>query len=284
MPNNTDVSILTNGTLLNEEILGFLKQNKVSLGISIDGSKLAHNNKRKSLRNTDTYSLILEKTRLCRNLGIDFGISSTLTWDNINNFETTIHTIVDEIKPSMVGFNLLMDKSCKDSEDKNYADRAADFMIKSFKVFREEGLYEDRMMRKSRSFVSGTLKLFDCAAAGGNQIVILPDGQIGICQAFIGSKKYFVSNVFDPFFDPKKSPDYLDWSRRTPFNMNECLTCKGIGICGGGCPSNAYNSNGSIWAIDKKFCSHNLKTLDFLIWDLYSSSGQIFNLNDSMQC
>lgn len=128
-------------------------------------------------------------------------------------------------------------------------------------------------MRKAKAFVEGKMHIFDCAAAGGNQIVIAPDGHVGICQAFLGSREYFVSQVEDKNFDPATNPAFLEWKDRAPVNMDECLDCEGLGICGGGCPYNAFATEGSIWNLDKRFCKHTLKALDFLVWDLYESNS-----------
>lgn len=54
--------------------------------------------------------------------------------------------------------------------------------------------------------------------------------------------------------------------------MEECKNCPALGICGGGCPFNAYQQEKNIWALDKRFCIHAKMTLEWLIWDLYQNS------------
>ena len=265
----TITSIVTNGTLLTDEILEAIKSNGVALGISIDGFMLAQDNNRKFTSGQKSYDTVMAAVRKCRKHQVEFSISSTISWDNINNFDETMNNILNVIKPSGVGFNILMDKTCSASDNDDYADKAAEFIVEAFKIFRDHGIYEDRIMRKTKAFVEGKMHIFDCAAAGGNQIVIAPDGQVGICQAFLGTRDYFVSSVTEAGFDPSINAAFIEWKDRAPVNMKECLDCEGLGICGGGCPYNAFATEGTIWGLDKRFCKHTLKALEFLVWDLY---------------
>ena len=102
-------------------------------------------------------------------------------------------------------------------------------------------------------------------------MVISPDGTVGICHGFFSNRKYFEGSVHDHLFNPIQSDIFKEWNQRTPFNMPECKDCPGISICGGGCLMNAEKLYGSIWEKDKQFCIHCLKTLEWMIWDLYES-------------
>lgn len=134
-------------------------------------------------------------------------------------------------------------------------------------------------MRKVDSFVKSEIYAFDCGAAGGGQIVIAPDGQVGICHGYLGSRKHFATTVDDETFDPRNDPVFIEWSRRSPLNMDACRECPALGICGGGCPLNADFEEGSIWGLDKRFCVHCKTTLEWLIWDLYK---QMINKTSSV--
>ncbi len=78
-----------------------------------------------------------------------------------------------------------------------------------------------------------------------------------------------MTTVDDDQFDPRLDPVFLEWSRRSPLAMAACQDCVALGICGGGCPLNADNEEGSIWGLDKRFCVHCKMTLEWLVWDLY---------------
>lgn len=150
--------------------------------------------------------------------------------------------------------------------------RVAEAMIECYKIARRVGLYEGRMMRKIKAFVGQYFYDRDCSAVG-RQIVVGPKGEIGTCAAFYKSGEYFVRPGEElKGFDPYGHPYWQEWSRRMPLNFPECLKCPALGICGGGCPYNAWVRHGSIWEIDDFFCPHALKTLEWLVWDLYDQS------------
>lgn len=108
----------------------------------------------------------------------------------------------------------------------------------------------------------------------GNQIVISPQGLIGVCHEGIGEKRTFVSNINDNGFNFYANQDINSWAKRSPFNMLECIECEALGICGGGCPYGAMLKTGSIHEVDKRFCVHSKETLEWLIWDLFDKVKQ----------
>jgi uncharacterized protein len=130
-----------------------------------------------------------------------------------------------------------------------------------------------KVLLEEYAFIERRVLPFDCGAAGGNQIVIAPNGDVGICHGYTMEKKYFPTHVDDHNFDITKDPDFLEWSMRSPLNMPECQGCIALGICGGGCPFQAEIATGSIWGLDERFCTHAKMTLEWLIWDIYAQMG-----------
>ena len=99
--------------------------------------------------------------------------------------------------------------------------------------------------------------------------MIAPNGEVGLCHGYQGDRQTFVTNVLDDDFDPSENPTFQEWARRSPFNMDACRSCPVLGLCGGGCPLNAHTQAGSIWELDRRFCTHAKMTLEWLIWDLH---------------
>jgi uncharacterized protein len=98
---------------------------------------------------------------------------------------------------------------------------------------------------------------------------ISPDGQIGICQGYMGSRKTFANSVFEDQYSPLEDPVFWEWSRRSPLNMEKCFSCSALSTCGGGCPRNADFIHGSIWKIDSAFCHFAQKAQEWMIWKKY---------------
>jgi uncharacterized protein len=267
-PKNVIFGMITNGSLLSSEIIDFCKQHKVSIGISYDVDKDAHSN-RKATNNNETYNIVREKIELCKHKELPFTLSTTITESVIRNKRSVLNEIL-KINPNNLGFNLLIPNKAQ-KQDNQYYEKATDFIIEAFKIFRKKGIYEDRIMRKVKAFSNKQMYLYDCCASGGNQYVISPTGEIGICHAYLNNRQYFSSSVFDMSFDFNTNENFKHWRNRTPLLMEKCVDCECLGICGGGCPYVAEYLNGSIYELDERFCIHAKRLLKWLVNDLYEN-------------
>jgi len=63
---------------------------------------------------------------------------------------------------SNVGFNPLLNSHQYKIKDSSYPSKVAKTMIECFKIARERGIYEARMMRKVKAFVDGMIYDRDC--------------------------------------------------------------------------------------------------------------------------
>ena len=176
--------------------------------------------------------------------------------------------LIDKYQIKSMGFNILLTDSVYSVPEQYFID-VSQFIVDAFKIFRDKGIYEDRIMRKVNAFVEHKLHFQDCAAEGGNQLVVAPDGEVGLCHGYLSTRETFVTNVNDIDFDMTTDPVFLDWNKRTPFNMPQCENCMALGTCGGGCALNAKANGKSIWDLDERFCVHAKATIEFLIWDLF---------------
>lgn len=266
---NIEMSIVTNGLLLNDDKINRLHELGVAIAISIDGFTEEANSMRVDTAGKPVYYRILEILNKCKQLSVDVSLSVTLSEETIKNTKDIL-SLVDTYGIKAFGFNIMMSDETF-VLPQSYNEAAAQFIIDEFVELRERGIYEDRMMRKLKSFSKAQVYFSDCAATTGGQVVIAPNGQVGICHGCLHDKQYFVSNVNDDEFVAVKNGDFFEWSQLTPLNHEECMDCPALGICGGGCPVNAMHlkAGNTIHSIDERFCVHSKKTLEFFIKDLY---------------
>lgn len=266
---NMELSMVSNGLLLTEERALKLKELGVAIAISVDGFTEEANSMRVDVAGNNVFNKILKTLDMCKKVGVDVSLSVTLSEETIKSTKDILE-LVDKYGVTSFGFNIMM-------SDENfvlpqeYNEKAAQFIIDEFVELRKRGIYEDRIMRKLKSFTKSQVYFSDCAATGGGQIVIAPNGQVGICHGCLHNKQYFVSYVDDETFDATKHKDFIEWSQLTPVNKEECQDCAALGICGGGCPINAMHlkKGNTIHDLDERFCAHAKLTLEFLIKDLY---------------
>jgi uncharacterized protein len=269
LPETLRTSLVTNGTLMTSKIARVLVDNEVEVGVSIDGPRELHNKYRKTCSGEGTFDKAVKALKMLQDYGVNVGVSCTITEETANKMPEIFQWFIDNLDITIMGFNPLLDSKKFSVNNSDYYSKVAKGMIECFKIGREKGIMEDRIMRKVNAFTQQYFYDRDCSACG-RQITVGPNGKIGICHSFYGTGNYFVEMTSD--FDPFRHPFWKEWNKRIPLNMEKCQQCPAIGICGGGCGFNAFVRNGSIREIDDTFCFHSLYTLEWLIWDLYEKT------------
>ena len=253
--------------VVTSEIAQFLAGHQITASVSLDGRKIAHNRERIFHSGEGTFDTTLRGFMLLKKYGVNVGVSCTIAESGVDNVEDTIAFITDELGIRSFGFNILREtQASRLTDPEGYAHKVSNALIRAFKIARDRGVYEDRMMRKVRCFIKRQPYLNDCAGCG-SEIAVSPDGLVGVCHGAVGLKHYFVPLTAK--IDPLTHPYWTEWRTRSPFNMPECIDCVALGICGGGCPYEALLKEGTIWNLDRRFCVHAKATLEFLIQDLW---------------
>lgn len=269
---DSQVSIVCNGTLITPSFISFLEKHRriVNVSVSLDGPKDIHDQWRVDRKGRGSYYRALQGYRRLQEAGLKPAISCTLAPTSLSCMTEIVDWLIS-LEPNGLGFNTLVDIPGL-TMDASYAKQVAEAMIYAFIRLREAGIYEDRMMRKVEAFAEEEPYLKDCAGCG-RQVVVAANGDLGICHGYTATRQYFRANINQiGDFDPRQDDAYLEWNRHSPVNMPECHTCPAVGICGGGCANNAEQRHGSIWAIDDQFCPHALKTLSWMIGELYEET------------
>ena len=267
-PNDVKFGMVTNASLLTEDIIKYCISKDIEIGISFDIIEEA-SSKRITKNGKNTFNIVKEKISLCQKLGAEFSISTTVTNEILSNYVKVVDKII-QLNPPSISLNMLIPDKGADF-DHSYYNEYADFLIYAYSRLREFGIYEDRIMRKIKAFANQSLYYNDCCATGGNQFVITHNGKIGICHAFLNTEEFFNASVFDEDMSLSTNRDSLLWSQITPLKKTQCLECECLGICGGGCAYVANNTNGSIDATDEGFCIVTKKILRWMINDLYKT-------------
>ncbi len=267
---NTEMTVITNGTLLSREYIVKLRDLGVTVNISIDGLTREANKMRVDASGAEVYKRLISTLNLCRELNITPSLSVSLTPATIKDLSGMIQ-LVKEYGISGLGYNILLN-SDNYKLPNGYYDEASQFILDSFGLLRPMGVYEDRIMRKLNAFTSSEIYFSDCGATSGGQVVFSPDGRVGICHELLAEKENFVTTVDDDHFDARQHPLWQKWSSYIPLKNDDCIDCEALGICGGGCPVNARATNPTkgLSCIDERSCIHTKQTLRFLINDLYN--------------
>jgi uncharacterized protein len=287
---SVELTMLTNGLLVDETTVDIARETQTFVAISWDGPDEFHDSVRLDVGGGPTSAKALRAFHLLQDAGLTPGISCTIHRYNVDHIVEIAQYIAEKLKPSGMGFNLLLPLIGSGNPLDVPHDYAVQQLIKAFKILREHGIYEDRIMRRLKPFVERGFYYKDCMGVGG-QIVVTPEGQIGPCQGFIGVDGFFPLGVDELHacleeLDSSRiyaHPLFNEWNLRLPLNMSNCVDCFAISVCGGGCPYASYANHNSIWKVDERICFQAKAVYEWLIWETYdrmlceieSSSGSL---------
>lgn len=272
LPNRVDKILITNGTLITPKIAEELKKHNVMVSVSIDGPKEIHDINRVFQGGKGSFQKIMAGFRILKEAGISPTVSCVLSKESLYYASDIIHWLLDELEIKALGFNHVSIVPNVSNYDPVYEANFGESLLKVQEIIQEEypDVYERRMNHKINAFLDRKILKADCTGCG-EQMSVSPDGQIGICQGYMGSRKTFGSSVFDIKYDPSMDPVFIEWSQRSPLNMPQCYQCPALATCGGGCPRNADYINGSIWEVDSAFCHFAKKAQEWMIWKKYET-------------
>ncbi|MBW8009623.1 MAG: radical SAM protein [Chloroflexi bacterium] len=266
---NCSFTMNTNGTLVDEPSAKLLKRFDVEVGLSIDGPENVHDKLRIDRGGKGTFSRAITGYKKLKENGVNVGISCTITPANVGHLAEVTTWLINDLGIESLGFNLMIGEEADSGIVDDYTNSAAKALMDSFEIAKEAGVYEERVMRRVNALSDGQVSLNDCGGCG-QQVVITPDNQIGVCQAFMNTGENFFP--FNEVENPSNHELWKKWRKRSPFNIPECLDCEALGMCGGGCPYNSLIRYGDFMAPDLVHCAHVKETLHFLLGDLWELS------------
>ena len=265
-----ELSMVTNGILLSDEIIDFLKEFNFSVGISIDGPKEINDLNRITYgTKAGTYDIVEKNIKKLEKKDVDYGLSITVSNKLLEKQDEFLKWL-EELKPKSFSYNM-MHYTYKTNEWKKYYVDVTKFLIKSNNLMFDKGYSEDRIRRKYVAFYDRDFKYSDCAARGGNQFTVKPDGNIVICHGLWNTKENIIGNIneIDSINDIFKSKRYEEWYRNIPLNNKKCQDCKALYMCGGGCAMQSRDLFGGEKEIDKAFCIHTKQLQQYILKELY---------------
>ena len=261
---NFDAFILSNGSLMNEEILRTVDRNYVSLGISLDGRREINDYQRPDASGKGTYDLISKnieyvlqnaKSRSVKNLwglvvitaktGNLMDVLAEYKQRGINSVQMRLVRVPNDSEFSVSGENIFkIKKMYKDLID-SFKKDIDQCDISNIKMILNDSDYLGKILvRLFKQKIVNTRCL-----AGKNKISITANGDIYPCDAFVGIDRYKIGNI-----NGSKQLFENDFVCMSVDKRDECKKCWAKYLCGGDCLHNSYIHNGNISQPDSEFC------------------------------
>lgn len=228
---DADFALATNGTLLTDKIVDFIKAENISVMVSLDGDKETNDTMRVFSNGHGSYDFIEPKIRLLEIKSVNYQIAVTLDEHNIHNLFHTIEYLLNHFRVKTV--NLNYPYYLKNMNLKQLTDTIMDVNKKLIEKHRlVTGEFYDNFIKP---IFEGRTSLY-CGGFDG-QIVIHPNGNISPCIAL--SEPPYAEPIGD--VDSLKtlylSPVFSDWMDLvTRYTKGSCMECSYLNICSLGCP------------------------------------------------
>lgn len=258
--------IITNGYLLTKDISDKLVEFGIKgIQVTIDGVKKTHDKKRVLINGKGTFDTIIKNIVNC-NKNIKITIRVNLDKDNIDEVDLFIDYINEiglEVYENVNFYFAIIRESYKN----NGGIRKSYFSLEEYSF--KESLLNKKALEKGINILKDINPISQsCGAVSPNSMVVEPDGTIQKCYELVGDKFTKIGNIMNSDFvkDDLILKNQSEWYSWSPFEQKDCLECKVLPLCLGGCPYYSLND------VNSYLYKENL----------YKCSSLKFNLEDNL--
>ncbi len=260
-------TLTTNGTLIDDDVIGFANKEMSNVVMSIDGRKEINDRMRPFPKGAGSYDVIVPKfkhfaeTRDQQN----YYVRGTYTSFN-KDFSNDVLHLAD------LGFEQISVEPVVAKPEDDYALRESDLP----ELFEEYDKLTAEMIKRRRegnafNFFHFMIDLEGgpCVAkrlsgcgSGTEYVAVTPGGDIYPCHQFVGEEEMKLGDVFSGI----ERTDLVDkFKKCNVYSKPECRECFARFYCSGGCAANAYNFVGDINGNYKVGCELQKKRVECAI-------------------
>lgn len=237
--------IQTNCSLMDDEIARFLYENRVAIGVSLDGRPQINDQLRVLKNGQGATSSILKGIEVLKRNNVAIGLTCVITSHNVDYLDGLIELAYYLGNVRIIGFDLLRGQgrgrllNPPDAQSLLYSLEKVKSKYDQLRQLTGINIKLSQRERAQIQLLNGNDKNFNhCYAVKGEAAFIAPDGNIYACPSFIGCEEFYLGNVYSGIIDEKiKALRY-----RINESMFFCTECKDFFICGGGCFARWYGS------------------------------------------
>lgn len=247
--------IVTNGTILNEQIIDMLKRFDIELQISLDGIGLEHDRNRIFANGKGTYSTIIKSIKKLRRAGIQFSIRATVD-DNRN--PARVKNELSELGAGRIKLYWSTPKSGSMLSDRRPVELYQRMTIAERDYFLDAVASRDHQRVSRLAAVSDLPGLFarlhyaepkfSYCNAGHGYLAVSPTGEIYVCHRFTGKSNYRLGSIY------QSSLSDFDDREMQVMRQDQCSNCFARFLCGGGCFSDNLAMTGDTGIPANDFC------------------------------
>jgi uncharacterized protein len=250
--------LTSNGTLLDDERLAFLKTHVSHIAVSLDGDAEATNTGRRFKHGAgDVHGTVLENIRRLREAGIPFALRGTVGEENAASLEQAaaylngLGAVSVRIAPAVQAVEWRRDALRAWTDGYGRLNRAS---LESI-LAGEEPVVANELCKVATHRLLGERRVYPCAAGEG-VLAVAADGGVYPCDHFVGEDAFRMGSVHDPEFP---GPAFSEVAARLKGNSVDrrprCSRCDVRYDCGGECPAQSFLRRGDIAEPSPSHCA-----------------------------
>ena len=237
--------VVSNGTLLTPSIVEKLKPLGLKeASITLDGPEAVHNLSRPLRAGGGSFKKIVENIKAVCGM-IDINIGGNFTEANYREFPTLLDYLLNEgITPDRIA-SIKFDPVFGETSEYSPPGMTGACCSPNEPWMFEAGIMLREEVMK-RGFKTGGIQPVVCAIDLNNRHIINYDGNIFKCTGFFDRKDFVTGNVKSGVIDNGSMYNLDNWK------IEECLSCKYLPLCFGGCRYMKYVRDGNLSGVDCK--------------------------------
>ena len=274
------LGITTNGTLLNDERIKFLKDNGIGMLFSIDGAKETQDYNRPYADGRGSFDSL---ENIIPKIGKEF-INTTFRMTTI---PATCHNVFNNIKFAEAnGYNNFFlvpnvfeewDNESKETlrkEVSKYGDYYIDCMRNNIqpmtfstfdKSFNDIKMINHAIRTKTYRCSPGCKAMGKCGLGASRFASVHPNGNLYGCQEMTSNEGpdsiFYIGNIFTGVDDDRRTALMALYDQET-ITGEDCATCRYNRVCDGGCVANNYLATNNLAHLPKVYCWWKRMLLD----------------------
>jgi len=272
---NLLTGVLSNGTIMNDDIIDFFKESDMGLAFSFDCTKKAHDSCRVYPDGSGSYEKVLKTLERVSGEGIHFNLITVVNKQN--------YTELDKLVPLMERHEIPL-VTCNPMFFGGRGKEVAGLGITGQQYFEgmkklldaiiEHNLHSPRKIYEiNTSFLARNMTYLDytymCLSspcgAGIATLSVMPNGDVYPCDEFIGMKDFLSGNIAnEPLEGVMQGSRMKKVSNIIVENIGRCSGCDWKRFCGGGCRSKNYHFTGKLEG-ESPLCEYYKRMIPYMI-------------------
>jgi uncharacterized protein len=285
-------SIMTNGTLLNDEFLDFFAENNFRVGFSLDGIPETHNHNRPYKDGNLSFDTIRKNMEKARNRGVGgSGFLCVVNRNTVNHLLEIYKMMKREKLSGKFNPQLNIGRATKHKDSGISPEQYAIAMVELFDTW----FFDDskptveiepfiQYIRGSKSYKSlvkktvSNMSIKELYFGNSNNVNLSfienkvcsmknncfftfigvdPSGNVSTCNRFLGNSEFIYGNMnvnsLEELLRKPRTKFANEMKTRAINGVEDCVGCEFSDDCRGGCANSAYISNGTVLSKDG-FC------------------------------